>query len=273
MALSFLRFTISAYEEKLAYCSSRLHLLAVVGVSNYVNPTDKEQQNSATSAPSSGISEGHTAQSNQNTQTTKRPLGWRRYFTWPEGVAAICVLLTLFFIAWQALLTRQAIISSENSSKRELRAYLVVSINTASYQERDKGIRFQGTPVLVNTGKTPAHKVRYRTTAAVLKEPLLDGYVFVPSQTEVGEYVLGMDQNFIIPIIVDDFVDPQDVSDIMLGTKGKALYYWGVVNYEDTFGDAHSTEFCHRLYFSPNPESEGTYRVNGNYLAGQNKAT
>jgi len=59
-----------------------------------------------------------------------------KIFAWPEGVTALAVLFTLFFIAWQALLMRQSVSASDEVSKRELRAYLTVVIGDATFQER-----------------------------------------------------------------------------------------------------------------------------------------
>jgi hypothetical protein len=199
--------------------------------------------------------------------------GLSRLVSWPEGMTVLALVLTLFFIAWQALLTRQAILSSEESSKCELRAYVVVSLNSGSYQERDKGIRFEGIPAIQNTGKTPAHNLRYITSSGVIKEPLGDKYTFpAPSSETIGEYVLGTSQVYQMHIIANDYVDPKDVPDIMDG-KGKAFYYWGTVIYDDAFGESHRTEFCHRLYFYPNLEKPGTFQVGGNYIPGRNTAT
>lgn len=127
--------------------------------------------------------------------------------------------------------------------------------------------------MLTNTGKTPAHRVRYRNNAAVLKEPLPQDYVFASGQSEIGGYVLGMNSPMVMQIVVDDYCDQQDVEDIMSGTKGRALFYWGKVTYNDAFGESHETEFCHRIWFSPDLQNVGQYKVSGTYLPGRNQAT
>jgi hypothetical protein len=134
-------------------------------------------------------------------------------------------------------------------------------------------IKFEGTPVLTNTGKIPAHRVRFRANAAIIKEPLPQNYVFAPGQNEIGEYVLGMKSPMVMHIVVDDYCDQQDVEDIMSGTNGRALHYWGKVSYDDAFGESHETEFCHRICFYPDPEHVGHYKVSGHYLPGRNQAT
>jgi hypothetical protein len=236
-------------------------LVAILGLSCYTNqPTYIPQSQAPHSSP-------------QVQMVSDLPTGWQRLFEWPEGITVLVVTLTLFFIAWQATLTRQAILSSESSSKTELRAYLGVVVSGGSFQDRDKKIKFEGIPVLKNSGKTPAHNVIYRTNSAVLREPLDKNWNLPPGKEEVGEYDLGSNQNYTLHIIMDDYVDPKDVADIMSGTKGRAFYYWGTINYDDAFGDAHVTQFCHRLFFVPSEKKPGTYNVFGNYVAGRNSST
>lgn len=249
-------------------------LLAVVGISYYSYRSNQGQQNSASNwSPLSTITPSDKGQGTEKANAPERPPDWRRLFAWPGGVECLGILLTLVCVALQASLMRQSITSSESASKAELRAYVGVTINTAGYQDRDKEIRFEGTPTLTNTGKTPAHRVRYRNHAAVLKEPIPANYKFPSGQEEIGEYVLGINLPMVMHIVVDDYVDQNDVPDIMRGDKGRALYCWGVVSYDDAFGEPHTTNFCHRLYFFPHPTEEGHWKVNGNYVAGKNDAT
>jgi hypothetical protein len=250
-------------------------LVVILGVSCYTDPSYQDKQNGAgNSPPTTSVTQTETGHPSQETQTTKHPpRGWRKLFVWPEGVTALAILLTLFFIGWQALLTRQAIASADSASRLELRAYVGVTVGTGCFQDRDKGIKFEATPTLTNTGKTPAHKVRYRANAAALREPLPDNYVFAPGQNDMGEYIVGVNNPMIIHIVVDDYCDQQDVASIMAGTDGRALYCWGKITYEDVFGDRHETDFCHRLFFYPDGDKPETFRVGGTYLPGRNKAT
>lgn len=249
-------------------------LVAIVGVSCNTNPSDhKQQQGTTTHAPVAGVPDDNQCQSCQYSQAPQGPPGRRGMVAWPNGVTALGVLLTLYFIAWQALLTRRAVASAENSSKQELRAYLSVVIDTGSFQDRPNGVKFEGTPAVRNMGKTPAYNVRYKTNSGILREPLAENLILSHGQKTVGEYVLGMGQNYTIHIIMDDYVDQSDVPDIMSGTKGRALYYWGFLDYDDVFGDPHTTEFCHRLFFVPDQTNPTKYKVNGNYMAGRNRET
>jgi hypothetical protein len=195
-----------------------------------------------------------------------------RILAWPEGVTALAVLFTLFFIAWQALLMRQSVSASDEVAKRELRAYLTVGIGGAAYQERrpkEKGgdLMFECRPVLFNSGRTPARKVTYKARAAVMPIPLPPG-VHLPESPDdgIGGNILGPQQNAYMQGIVDGFQVDGEVNAIKYGTGTKGLYVWGLVTYEDAFGDGHFTRFCQHIYW------DLQNNVLGHYIPGRNDA-
>jgi hypothetical protein len=140
-------------------------LIAVVCVSYYTDPRNQEKQNGAgSSAPMASVAKNDAGHTSQDAQAPKHPPVWRMLVAWPEGVTALAVLLTLFFIAWQAILMSQTVSAIGETSKRELRAYLTVVIGGATFQERrtaDKGgdLMFACQPLLINTGQTPARNI------------------------------------------------------------------------------------------------------------------
>jgi hypothetical protein len=118
----------------------------------------------------------------------------------------------------------------------QLRAYVNVIIGNATYQEREKNIKFGASPTLVNSGATAAKKLRYVIRAAILSIPLPDGFVFpdtTPVRSEEG--MIPPHQPRTISAVVEDFYDDVEVADIKIG-KGRALFTWGTVTYEDVFG-------------------------------------
>lgn len=137
------------------------------------------------------------------------------------------------------------------------------------YQERGRvgqpDVRFEGKPSLVNTGNTPARKVRIRIAADILPNPLPDDFGFsIPDElTGIGEQTVGVRQPYVLSGIVKTFVPDPEVSAIKEGIK-KALYVWGVVSYEDIFGNRHKTQFGQMLTWWPNGQ------VFGYYVPGQN---
>ena len=54
------------------------------------------------------------------------------------------------------------------------------------------------------------------------------------------------------------FADDKEVEDVKIG-KGKALYIWGIVSYEDVFGESHFTKFCQSTHFGPDGKVFGFF--------------
>jgi|SRR5436309_15228673 len=125
-----------------------------------------------------------------------------------------------------------------------MRAYLCVVIGTAIYQEREKNLKFQAIPSIVNAGLTPAHKVSFRASAAILPHPLPAGFTFPLPATTSGTSVIGPRQNITVSPAVEDFCDDSEIEGIKTGTQGKLLYTCGVFTYEDIFGNPQFTRFC-----------------------------
>jgi hypothetical protein len=202
------------------------------------------------------------------------------WYTSPEWWLCILGFPTLICIGWQAIATTRAARATEASveagkdtAKRQLRAYIAVTIDSASYQDREKNIKFQGIPRLTNTGQTPAHKLLLKNHASVLPWPLPLSYVLPDFGDDIGESVMGVGQQATMNILVESFYDDREVAGIMDGSSGKALYCWGLITYEDAFGDSHETQFCQRLLFFPSTTNPGQYTVAGQYTPGRNKAT
>ena len=245
-------------------------LVVIIGVSCYTDSSYQDKQDGTGNSSSSvNVAQNETSHSSQETQTTKHPpRGWRKLFVWPEGVAALAIVLTLLFIAWQAMLMRQTILSSEDSSKRELRAYLAVVIGPAFFQDRQTNTVFEADPLLINTGRTPAHKINFTVRAAIKPHPLPSN-ADLPETGDVGigETVLGVQQNGTMRGVVEGFQADERVQQIKDGSNEFGLYVWGVVRYHDVFGDEHHTRFCQHIYW------DGAGNVRGTYTPGRNDAT
>jgi hypothetical protein len=59
--------------------------------------------------------------------------------------------------------------------------------------------------------------------------------------------------------VVDGFCADADVQGIKDGAGKQALYVWGLVRYEDVFGDSHYTRFCQHIYWTRTGEARGFY--------------
>lgn len=158
----------------------------------------------------------------------------------------------------------------EENWRRQMRAYLTVIIGSGAYQDREKNIKFEVKPVLLNSGFTPAHRMDYWATAGILPFPLPETFDFpVPQDIRRKEFVLGPHQNIMLNAFTDDFVPDEEVAELKAG-RDRRIYIWGEVTYEDVFGEHHETRFCHSLFWYGTPPDE---LVSGTYAERYNEAT
>jgi hypothetical protein len=169
-------------------------------------------------------------------------------------------------IAISAKAATDSVTALKERAAKQMRAYLSVVIGSGVYQERDKQLRFEAKPNLVNAGHTPAHNVKYKAKAEILPVPLPDDFSFPLSVDFLGGALLGPQQTAFMSAIVDNYCDDAEINDIKVG-KGKALFVWGVVYYEDVFGDSHYTKFCQSTLW----QADG--KVFGYYIPKNNEAT
>jgi hypothetical protein len=153
----------------------------------------------------------------------------------------------------------------EKRTAQQMRAYLYVDAGEALFQEG--ATVFEGRPLLINGGFTPANKVSLKIRAAILPNPLPSDFVFKPPYGFEGSNILGPRQNVSLSAIVDSGCDDSEVEAVKRGEK-KALYTWGTVTYEDIFDATHETEFC-RLYIWGTPKGP----IRGVFVAGHNNST
>jgi hypothetical protein len=143
----------------------------------------------------------------------------------------------------------------------QMRAYLSVVIGAAVYQERDKNLRFEGKPYILNSGNTPAHNVRYLGKAEITPVLLPDDFDFsLDAKPWVGSSVVGPHQNAITSVVVDNFVDDTEIDNIKRGT-GPVLRVWGTVLYDDAFGESHFTNFHQILTWLTGPQGEMIFGI------------
>lgn len=273
---------------------------------NESKPTDQKKQahQTSTSAPSPSpqvpqlaSEQGQSTPNNKDNNPDPQP--WLTHGEWVMAVlTGIYVFLTLVYVVISGR-TLRAILRQEKDSAEKfgkeitqltksadamekivttidkgnrdvMRAYLSVVIGSAIYQMRREGqsdLRFEGSPHLVNNGNTQARNVITRIAAEILDTATIEKFAFpIPeAQVKGRAQVIGAHQSYILSGIVKNFVPDEEVAAIKEG-RDKGLYVWGVVTYDDIFGESHQTKFCQQLTWWP----DGT--VYGYYIAGQNDA-
>ena len=170
--------------------------------------------------------------------------------------------------------SREMAATQREFGERQIRAYLSVLIGGATYQDLSNNLHFAVQPVLLNTGHTPARKVRYRATAAILSADEAAAYKFRLPIDRKGSTLLGPQQSATISLVVADVVADAEIEVVKRGVE-KLLYGWGLVIYEDVFGKTHKVTFCQQLYWNPgHPAADGTPTevVRGWYVAKHNRS-
>jgi len=242
-------------------------LITIIAVSCNTNPPkQRKQHNCCNISPSP--SEDKANQAHQDAQAPEGPPGWRGLVAWPEGVTALAVITSLFFIGWQALKTHHAADAAklsakaaENSATAMIngeRAWVMAEVKFplgAGPLSFSGGINDGSTitdfeVVVKNVGRTPAwiyEQVVQMTVSKLPPAPEFDE----TCQTNMGVY----------PVVQDEpattwkpFVEAKGLPDL----DGQP-YIFGVVRYRDAFSDFRETYFGYvvrdhkRLERLPNP--------------------
>jgi hypothetical protein len=163
----------------------------------------------------------------------------------------------------------ESVTALKERTAQQMRAYLTVVIGGATYQDRAKNLKFAGRPRLVNTGHTPAHNVGFKSRAAILPVQLPEDFDFPLPDEIVGATVLGPNQFHELNGVVDDFV-PDDEVESIKHAQGRVLHIWGLVTYEDVFGEHRVTRFCQALTWVGEGKDEIIF---GYYNSRHNDAT
>ena len=164
--------------------------------------------------------------------------------------------------------SERAIEITEETAKRELRAYLTVRIGGGDQQDRHKRQFFAVRPQIINSGKTPAYEMNWWAKADILPVPLPDDFNF-PSQsdTETHSLTIGPGQDLYLLAIHPRYVPDSEAREIIVGND-KRVYVWGEITYVDAFGESRSTKFCHNIFWL-----NGTGQLQGQYTPCHNDAT
>jgi hypothetical protein len=158
----------------------------------------------------------------------------------------------------------------QSGNRLAMRAYVTTVIGSAIFQERREGegdLKFEGKVQLLNTGNTPARKVRIRKQAAIVPIPPEHFAFPLPEESADSPYAsIGAHQSYVISSVVPDFAPDAEVPSIKEGSN-RALCIWGLITYEDIFGETHNTRFAHLLTWLADGKT-----VYGFYVPGHNEA-
>lgn len=126
---------------------------------------------------------------------------------------------------------------------QQMRAYVTIIVGGARAQHRGNGIRFEASPVMMNTGTTPARHVRHVSRAAIMKVPLPEDFDYpLDNEQFSGGAVLNPHQTFFMSAMVDQFIPDDRVAAVQCA-DGEALVVWGLIRFEDIFDQTQTVEF------------------------------
>lgn len=225
-------------------------IVAVLCMSRYaVNGHQDHQNESDAVNPSASVTRSDGGKGSQKASESEHPPSWIETFTWPNGVTAWALLLTLLVVAWQSTETRDAAKSANaqiQMMKDKERARLDVDFPPGDL-ELDDGPEwteamnavYAGTKIVVaNVGGTNAFNVT--AWAQVIGTP--------------NGGALGDRHSLLnIPTVLKPNADPiaVDVITLLKGVNhiaavknmSEILHLVGTINYEDIFGEAHEIQF------------------------------
>jgi hypothetical protein len=148
-----------------------------------------------------------------------------------------------------ATVSRESAELTRRMWQKQMRAYVSVDVGQQTFFQLHN-VRFAATPAISNTGMTPARNVSYHVMASILDANLRDDFVFEEfgAKTE-NDVTLHPRQTFTVHSAVRERFQDHEVEAIMKG-EARRLYVWGIVKYQDIFGDEWETRFCFHYIFS-----------------------
>jgi hypothetical protein len=212
--------------------------------------TEQGVQQTAPTTNGLAASNVQESQANQDAKNPKRNAPfWFRFFTWPEGVTAWAILLTLLAIAEQTKQTSRAAEAAEASvktgmdtAKRQLRAYMVMR-NSRLILHEDGFV--EAKMELANCGQTPAYDLRGATLCRFTTYPI-QGPKQMPDNLRQSQSTIGAGLAFYL-LPQGGRHDGGDREHLLrkLSTEGGNLVYCvnGYFTYKDIFQDPHWIKF------------------------------
>jgi hypothetical protein len=102
-----------------------LMLAAVIGMSQYADSAKHRYEESARQAKAAPIAKNNDGNTAKNANDAYKPPVWAKFVTWPEGVGAWALILTLLAIAWQSIETSKSADAAIDGNRAWILAELV----------------------------------------------------------------------------------------------------------------------------------------------------
>jgi hypothetical protein len=168
------------------------------------------------------------------------------------GTAA--VVGSLFYTAKAALAAdaaakaaQSAVDETRATARTELRAYITMDVGRFGHQDGGTGFKYEARPLVRNAGSTPARSLRHSSEVKFLSDPLPSG--FKPSVAEDPDATtttLGGGHTVEAIKVMDGLLTDSELEE-WKGHRGRKIYVFGTVYYEDVFGEPHVTDYGFKL--------------------------
>jgi len=245
-----------------------LVLAAIIGMSQYADSAKQRHEESVRQAKIAAVAKGYDSKASNNAEDTYKSPVWAKFVTWPEGVGAWAVILTLFVIAWQSAETRAAANATEksvvlaadaaaqSSKEMQLEQRAWVGVAAGEMEVFAPNQRVRANLRIKNTGKSFAlHATLFQRILSIWGQEPLRQFPETPS-AEVGITLLP-GAEFIAQ--VEGGNTPLNQVEFDAIKTGKAfIYMYATIRYQDVLGSHHRTEFS--LIFNPALKSFQAYQ-------------
>jgi len=147
-----------------------------------------------------------------------------------------------------ATATENAVELSRQTAERQLRAYVHI-VGKDFLIQGDEHERFVNQFSVVNSGQTPAYKLKIDSVVQVLPRPLPENFAFafIPEGKNRSMMMVGSGRSVGHDSLADAILSDDQLILIMRADSGVRLYSYGTVRYEDCFGHPRFTNFCYFL--------------------------
>jgi hypothetical protein len=256
----FLGYNFSTMKKYWPLLAIVVLLIAIIGMSQYADSAKQRYEESTRQAKATPVAKCDDRYATNNAENTYKPPVWGKFVTWPEGVGAWAIILTLLAIAWQSAETREAAKATRDSvelQKGQLRQWVEIGKTRSDGAGLTEGLKeFNGnalislryeivnpTPNLMTISKIVWKVSRHRT------KRLPNWHCFEAP-----------DRNFKLPptregqegyaFSISYFLDTaEDVKSYSTGRFGLEIF--GIVDFIDVLGATQQQNFTHWAVCEP----------------------
>jgi hypothetical protein len=130
---------------------------------------------------------------------------------------------------------------SRESNEKQLRAYVFITPSNEPLIGTGVILDAIAKFHIINAGKTPAYNMRYILKTEIRERPLTTILGFSENDEFTAPSSVYMGNPFLVKILMsNEYINNERA---IIGHRTKAVYVWGKILYEDTFGKSHETAF------------------------------